>query len=113
MAGTALAAVHPDSKQQTQISLALPTAEVTFGHEQAERLSVQVTAATGASPTGQVVINAGATRICTVTLASGKGSCTLTASRLAVGTHQLTGTYNGDGTHARSTSAKKTLTVSK
>ena len=76
-------------------------------------MSVQVTVATGASPTGQVVIRAGTTGICTITLANGKGSCTLTASKLAVGTHQLTATYNGDGTHARSTSAKKALTVTK
>jgi hypothetical protein len=101
------------AKVHTSTTLTLSAAKVAFGHEQAERLSVQVTAATGASPTGQVAINAGATRICTVTLASGKGSCTLTASKLAVGTHQLIATYNGDGTHARSTSAKKTLTVTK
>jgi hypothetical protein len=76
-------------------------------------LSVQVTVATGASPTGQVAINAGTTGICAITLANGKGSCTLTASKLTVGTHQLTATYNGDGTHARSTSPKKILTVTR
>ena len=101
------------AKVHTSTALTLSAAKVTFGHEQAERLSVQVTAATGASPTGQVAIKAGATRICTITLAKGKGSCTLTASKLAVGTYQLTATYNGDGTHARSTSPKKALTVTK
>jgi hypothetical protein len=75
--------------------------------------AVQVAAAAGASPTGQVAIKAGTTMICTITLANGKGSCTLTASKLAVGTHQLTATYSGDATHARSTSPKKTLTVTK
>jgi hypothetical protein len=45
----------------TSTTLTLSAAKVAFGHEQAERLSVQVTAATGASPTGQVAINAGAT----------------------------------------------------
>jgi hypothetical protein len=101
------------TKVHTSTTLTLSAAKVTFGHEQAERLSVQVTAATGASPTGQVAIKAGATGICIITLANGKGSCTLTASKLAVGTHQLTATYNGDGTHTRSTSPMKTLTVTK
>jgi hypothetical protein len=101
------------AKVHTSTTLALSAAKVAFGHEQAERLSVQVTAATGASPTGQVAIKAGTSGICTITLANGKGSCTLTASKLAVGTHQLTATYNGDGTHTRSTSPKKTLTVTK
>ena len=101
------------TKVHTSTTLALSAAKVIFGHEQAERLSVQVTAATGASPTGQVAIKAGTTGICTITLANGKGSCTLAASKLAVGTHQLAATYNGDGTHTRSTSPKKTLTVTK
>ena len=53
MAGTAFAAVHPDSKQQTQISLALPTAEVTFGQESAADLIISVPPAPGGpNPTG-------------------------------------------------------------
>lgn len=101
------------TKVHTSTALTLSAAKVAFGHEQAERLSVQVTAATGASPTGQVAIRTGATRICTLTLASGKGSCTLAASELAVGSHQLTASYLGDATDARSTSATRTLTVTR
>ncbi len=91
--------------------MALSATQVTVGHEQAERLSVQVTATTGSSPTGHVVIKAGTTQICNITLANGKGSCTLAASKLPPGTYHLAATYNGDATHARSTSPKKTLTV--
>jgi hypothetical protein len=76
-------------------------------------LSVQVTAGAGANPNGKVAIKAGATQICTITLAKGSGSCTLTAAKLGPGTYHLGATYNGDATHARSTSAKKTLTVTK
>jgi len=47
MAGSALAAVHPDTKQQTQISLALPTAEVTFGQESVADLIISVPPAPG------------------------------------------------------------------
>jgi len=101
------------TKAPTTTLLTLSAAKVAVGHEQAERLSVQVKATTGSSPTGHVVIKAGTTQICNITLANGKGSCTLAASKLPPGTYHLAATYNGDATHARSTSAKKTLTVTK
>jgi len=92
-------------------TLTLSAAKVTFGHEQAEHLSVQVTATTGSSPTGQVTISTGSTSLCVITLAGGNGSCTPAAVKLRPGTYQLTATYSGDITHAGSTSGSEVLAV--
>jgi len=97
--------------QATSTSLSLSAAKVTYGEEQAERLSAAVTAQFTGAPAGAVTIKSGTGTVCTITLASAKGSCTLTASQLAVGTHTLTATYDGNGYYNPSTSAKKTLTV--
>ena len=94
----------------TVTTLTLSTAKVTFGHEQAERLSIQVTA-TGSTPTGQVAVSAGSTTLCMITLDGGNGSCTLAATKLRPGTYHLTATYSGDVTHAGSTSGSKVLAV--
>ena len=65
------------------------------------------------APTGKVSVKAGTATVCTITLASAKGSCTLTASQLAPGTYQLTASYPGITPYAASTSPAKTLTVRK
>lgn len=91
--------------------LTLSAARVTFGHEQAERLSVQVTAATASSPTGQVAVSAGPANLCVITLAGGNGSCTLAATRLRPGTHHLAAAYGGDVTHPGSASGSRVLAV--
>ncbi|MCW2932904.1 MAG: hypothetical protein JWM19_3866, partial [Actinomycetia bacterium] len=44
-------------------------------------------------------------------LASGKGSCTLSATKLPAGTHALAAAYPGSSDFTSSTSATKTLTV--
>jgi hypothetical protein len=82
---------------------------VTYGKEQAERLSGAITAQHSGIPAGTVTVRSGTATVCTITLASAKGSCTLTARELRVGTHTLIATYNGD--YNSSASAKKTLTV--
>jgi len=48
-----------------------------------------------------------------ITLADGKGTCTLKASQLRPGRYQLTATYGGSQVYGKSTSAKRTLTVTK
>jgi hypothetical protein len=98
------------TKASATTILTLSAAKVPFGHEQAERLSVQVMGTAG-SPTGQVAIRAGSTSLCMITLADGKGSCNLAATRLRPGTYHLTATYGGDDTYGDSTSGGKTLTV--
>jgi hypothetical protein len=57
----------------TSISLSAPTA--TYGDEQADQLSVTVTSRYGGTPGGKVTVKTGATTVCTISLASGKGSC--------------------------------------
>lgn len=99
--------------EPTSTSLALSAARVRSGHEQAERLTVQVKPAFGGTPAGMVTIRAGSITICAITLKSGKGTCTLTASRLRPGTYQLVARYGGRTPYAGSASARKTLTVTR
>ncbi len=101
------------SKATTKTTLSLSATKVTYGHEQSERLTVSVAPQYSGTPTGKVTIKSGTVTVCTITLASGKGSCTLTATRLTAGTAHLTATYTGSTDFAGSTSAAKTLTVVK
>jgi hypothetical protein len=63
----------------TSTSVSLSAAKVTYGHEQAEHLTVTVTPQHSGTPTGTVAVKNGTATECTIILASGKGSCTLTA----------------------------------
>jgi len=52
--------------------------------------------------------------VCTIVLTSGTGNCTRTPRQLARGSYQITATYNGDTTYAKSTSSPpQTLTVTR
>jgi hypothetical protein len=97
----------------TATAESLSTATVTYGHEQAERVSVAVTAAAGEVPAGSVTVKAGFAVICVITLRSGRGSCRLPAHKLAPGTYDLTAAYPGSPDFASSVSRAKTLTVMK
>jgi hypothetical protein len=55
----------------------------------------------------------GDTLICTITLASGRGSCALTAKQLRAGNHTLIASYGSDRNFTASASGKTTLTVLK
>jgi hypothetical protein len=99
--------------EPTATTLKLSAAKVKTVHEQAEHLSVQVNPQFSGTPAGKVTIKAGSARVCVITLKSGKGTCTLKASQLRPGTYHLTATYAAAAPFARSTSAKKTLTVTK
>jgi hypothetical protein len=101
------------TSQPTSTVLTLSAAEAKAGHEQSERLSVQVTPSVSGTPAGKVTIKAGSTTLCAITLKGAKGSCTLTASELRPGTYQLTASYPGATPYAGSTSLKKALTVTK
>ena len=72
-------------------------------------VAVTVTVTGGAStPTGTVDITGAGTN-CTITLASGTGSCNVTFN--SSGAKTLSATYNGDGTHATSSgTASHTVT---
>lgn len=102
------------AKEATSTGLQLSADTIARGSEQAELFTVQVTPFTSGTPTGNVTVKAGTTGVCTIILASGTGTCTLTPNQLARGPHQMTATYNGDATYARSTSTPpQTLTVTK
>jgi hypothetical protein len=102
------------AKEPTTTSLTLSADRIAVGGEQAELFTVQVTPATSGTPTGNVTVKAGATAVCTIILANGTGNCRLTPRQLATGTYQITATYNGDTTYARSTSSPpQTLTVTR
>lgn len=93
--------------------LALSTAKLTYGHENAEHFTITVTGWRSLTPTGTVTVNAGNATICAVTLRDGKGSCTLTAARLKPGTYSLTARYVGSVGYLSSTSPAKTLKIAR
>jgi hypothetical protein len=97
--------------EPTSTGLSLSTGTVKFGHEQPEDLTVTVKPAFSGTAAGKVTIKTGSTGICTITLVEGKGSCTLSASKLRPGTYTLTATYTATSLYAASTSPQKTLTV--
>ena len=97
------------STETTTTSLKLSAAQVTYGDEQVEQLSVSVSPQyAGTTPTGTVTIS-GAN--CQITLSSGKGSCTLPAAYFNAGNRQMVATYNGSSDFRHSASAKETITI--
>jgi hypothetical protein len=99
------------ARAKTSTGLTLSKATVTYGHENAERLTVSASHLSGSYSTGKVTIKAGTTVICTISLSKDGGSCVLSTTRLKAGTYHLTATYNGDVNYAPSVSAVKTLKV--
>jgi hypothetical protein len=97
----------------TSTSLALSAAKATFGHEQSEKMTVSVKAAKYGPATGTVTIRAGKAKVCAITLKSGRGTCMLSAKRLAPGVYSLVASYPGDGKFAKSVSPGRRLTVVK
>jgi predicted RNA-binding protein with TRAM domain len=94
----------------TTTTLKLSAKSVTYGHEQRERLFVTVSPQyPGATPTGRVAIS-GAN--CLITLSSGRGSCTLSATHFKTGNRAMVATYNGNSNFKHSASAKEIVTIS-
>jgi hypothetical protein len=83
---------------------------VTYGDEEAEKLSVAVTSKSG-TPGGKVTVKAGAATVCTITLRFGKGSCTLSARQFKAGTYHLVANYAGTWPYAKSASSSWPVTV--
>jgi len=104
-------AVFTVYRSKTTTSLKLSVKKVTYGDEQRERLSVSVSPQySGLTPTGTVSISG---VNCRISLSNGKGSCTLSAKKLAVGTHHLVATYKATSSFVGSSSARETVTVAK
>jgi Bacterial Ig-like domain (group 3) len=101
------------AKEPTTATVSLSATKVTYGAEQHERIAVAVKPLLGGTPTGQVTVKAGGTKIRVITLTSGKGTYTLAAASLAGGTVKLTASYGGDTRYAGSTSAPENLAVAR
>ena len=100
-------------KSATMTALKLSPLQVTYGNEQVELMSVQVSPEFPApTPTGKVTISAGKSTLCVLALLSGKGSCGLTSKEFKAGTYHIVATYGGSFKFAGSF-ARGTLTVVK
>jgi Bacterial Ig-like domain (group 3) len=94
-------------------ALSLSSSSVTYGNEQVEKFSVQVSAGgpgTGV-PTGYVVVESGTKILCSVHLNRGKGSCSPAAKALVRGSYTIVAHYSGDKNFKPSTSSRETLAV--
>jgi hypothetical protein len=101
------------AKADPAIAVTMSAATVVYGKEQAERLSVAVTPDHAGTPTGRVIVKSGSVTICRITLAAGKGGCSLGATQLAVGTAKITVSYGGDANFVGSASGAVTLGIAK
>ena len=97
----------------TATTMALSAASVVYGHEQAERVSVNVDDVFGSVPTGHVTIKAGNAVACTITLKSRKGSCAVPATKFGPGTVRVAAFYGGGTSFQTSQSFTQTFTVTK
>jgi Bacterial Ig-like domain (group 3) len=98
--------------QTSRSALTLSAGSVTFGHEQSERVTVTVSPQRSGKPSGTVTVRTGSTVLCAFALNSaGKGSCPLSAKRLAAGKHSLAANYGGSVGYSGSGSAARVVTV--
>ena len=98
------------ARAATVASLTLSRSSVAYGQENGERLTVQVTSRLGGTPPGTVAIKVKSTVLCTIRLAKGAGSCTLSAKRLKPGSYSIAASYGGSS-HYAPAAAAKTLKV--
>jgi hypothetical protein len=96
----------------TVTSIGLSAGRITFGREQAERISVKVASHSGA-PGGSVSVKSGSRVICVISLKSGAGSCTLASRHLPAGKYFAAAFYSGSFGFGASRTAAKVLTVVK
>ncbi len=106
--------------ESTTTSLRAVVKTVRKGHETAEKYTVTVTPPRGVTKLGgSVRVVSGATTLCVSSLAAVAGSrthqfrgvCSMSATKLPVGTHHVAATFTGQGISAASTSAAVTVKV--
>jgi hypothetical protein len=96
----------------TTTRLRLSAATVTYGDEQAERLTVTVIPRYAGTATGTVTVKTGSTTVCVIRLKSSRtASCRLAAKELAPGTYDLVARYPGGADFTASASGKAALKV--
>ena len=100
-------------KATTKTALKLSGSRVTYGDEQAERLSVTVSPQfAGVVPSGKVTLKESTTTLCVIKLSSAKGSCTLGATKFGAGVEHLVASYGGSSDFDGSSSSHQTVTIS-
>jgi len=109
-AGTEVWVLERSAAASTLTTVAASKSKVSYGAEQAQRITVSVRATTP-TPAGRVDVKVDGRVVCTITLRHGTGSCGLTPRQLKPGTYQLTATYRGAAPYRPSTSARKTFKV--
>jgi hypothetical protein len=105
--GSTSATVVPVALVGTHTSIILRKGSDSYGKETRQRITVQVSTLSGAPATitGTVMPMAGSQVLCTITLASNQGHCTLTARELAGGhTYRIYGVYSGSTVYSTSKS---------
>jgi Bacterial Ig-like domain (group 3) len=101
------------SKATSRTSVSISRGRLTYGHERPEKLSVTVAAEYAGTATGRVVVRAGKTTICVMTLRSGRGTCRFGARQLRAGKYHLTVRYAGDRNFAGSSESGPLIVVRK
>ena len=95
-------------------AFSLSHSSVLFGAEKSVKFTVQVTAPSWMPAAGGTVdLMSGTKKLCVVKLVRGKGSCSLTASELSVGSYSISAVYQGSTDLSGSTSSKRTLNINK
>lgn len=88
--------------------------KVTYGDEQADRLTITVIPRYARNVTGKATVKAGSVTVCVIRLKSSRtGSCRLPSKKLAPGTYQLVARYSGSADFTASASGKVTLRVAR
>jgi hypothetical protein len=103
------------SRAGSATNLSLSAASIAYGSEGTEKFTATVTPRYAAAgfPAGQVTIAESGTTLCTITLASGTGACSMPAAKLPAGKYNLTARYGGGSAIAGSASAVSKLAVAK
>ena len=104
---------HSSLRNPSVTALSLSSSTVTYGNEQVEKFSVNVSpGAPGTGvPTGYVGVESGTKILCIIHLYRGTGDCSPAAGALARGSYKIMAHYSGDMNFKPSTSSRKTLTV--
>ena len=97
----------------TQTEVRLSRSAVFYGHEQAEKFSVRVSADSPGLgvPAGNVVVELGTKTLCTVHLSRGAGTCSPAARALVPGRYGIKAHYGGNKNFGPSSPRKELLFV--
>jgi hypothetical protein len=94
-------------------TLTVSAPKLTYGDENAEKITVTVNSPEAGTPTGTVAVSAGADRLCTITLTLATGTCDLQSGSLPGGRHDLTASYSGDSSYLDSQSPATAITIAR